>query len=103
MPGTQIENNVILAASSATTIGQKLENNWVYLGVPAKKYKRNLFYEDGLEEYLDKQVKDIEELRRRYEELYVKRHDESLSMKERMKELKQIKEREKIRLQQGSK
>lgn len=103
MPGTKIGKNTILAANSATTISQVLENDWIYLGVPAEKYKKNLFYKDGLEEYLEAEVKDIEELRRRYEELYIIRHDESQSIVERLKQLKEIKEREKARLQAGIK
>lgn len=69
MPGTHMKKNSILAGSSLTTVGQELEENWVYLGAPAKKYKKNLFTEDGLEEIIEEQFKkrglsdmDIEEL-----------------------------------------
>ena len=75
MPGTHIGKNCILAATSLTTVGQVLEDNWVYLGAPAKKYKENLFFEDDLEEIILKQEEDIEESRKKYEELYVKRQD----------------------------
>ena len=75
MPGTQIQKNAILAASSITTIGQVLEEGWVYLGVPASKFKKNVFSEDNLEEIIDKQIHDVEKIRQDYEKLYTKRHD----------------------------
>jgi acetyltransferase-like isoleucine patch superfamily enzyme len=75
MPGTHIRKNCILAASSTTYVGQELEEGWVYLGVPAKKYKENIFYQDNLEPLIEKQFEDIEKLHQRYETLYTKRHD----------------------------
>jgi len=42
-PGTIIQDNVVLAVHSSTSIGQKLESDWVYIGQPAKKYKKNEF------------------------------------------------------------
>ncbi|MEJ2278250.1 MAG: DapH/DapD/GlmU-related protein [Candidatus Lokiarchaeota archaeon] len=42
MPGTKIGNNSILAASSTTTVAQELEENMIYLGIPAKKFKPNV-------------------------------------------------------------
>jgi carbonic anhydrase/acetyltransferase-like protein (isoleucine patch superfamily) len=42
-PGTTIEDNVVLAVHSSTSVGQILESDWVYIGQPAKKYKKNEF------------------------------------------------------------
>jgi len=79
MPGTHIGRNSILAASSTTYVEQELEEGWVYLGVPAKKFKRNLFYEDNLEPLIEKQLEDTERLHKKYEELYTKRHDKNIT------------------------
>ncbi|MFX0019685.1 MAG: hypothetical protein ACFFAK_12410 [Promethearchaeota archaeon] len=78
MPGTYMKKNSVLAASSLTTIGQELEEGWVYLGAPAKKYKEDVFFEDGLEEIISEQEQDIEELRKKYEELYTRRKDKKV-------------------------
>jgi len=75
MPGTYIGSNTILAASSTTHISQELEAGWIYLGVPAKKYKKNRFFEDDAENHIGKKEEDIEELRKKYELLYLKRRD----------------------------
>ncbi|MHA1988211.1 MAG: DapH/DapD/GlmU-related protein [Promethearchaeota archaeon] len=91
MPGTHIGHNCILAANSVTTVGQVLEKGWIYVGIPAKKFKVNYFFEDGLEDKLG-HVEDVEALRERYEEIYTKRYDE-LTHKER-KELKREKKEE---------
>jgi len=68
MPGSHLKEKSILAASSLTTVGQILEESWVYLGAPAKKYKKNVYFEDGLEMMLVKPnlVKSQED--KRYEE-----------------------------------
>ncbi len=91
MPGTKIGKNCILAANSVTTVGQVLAKGWIYVGIPAKKFKVNYFFEDGLEDKLG-HVEDIEALREKYEEMYTKRYDE-LTYKER-KELKREKKEE---------
>ncbi|MFX1495114.1 MAG: DapH/DapD/GlmU-related protein [Promethearchaeota archaeon] len=78
MPGTHMSKNSVLAASSLTIIDQELEEGWVYLGAPAKKYKRDVFFEDGLEETIAEQEQDIEELRKKYEELYTRRKDKKI-------------------------
>ena len=100
MPGTHIEKNCVLAASSVTTVGQRLEEGWIYLGIPATKYKKNRFFEDGIEEKIEK-VEDIEELRDKYEEKYLKWYDDDISWMERKKIIKQKKEDEKRRLSYG--
>ncbi len=43
MPGTTIEDDVILGGMASTTIGQKLEAGWTYMGEPAKKFKENRY------------------------------------------------------------
>ncbi|MGB5909767.1 MAG: hypothetical protein ACXACC_04555 [Promethearchaeota archaeon] len=78
MPGTHMKKDSVLAASSLTTVGQELEEGWVYLGAPAKKYKRDVFFEDGLEEIIAEQEHDIEELRKKYKELYTRRKDKQV-------------------------
>jgi len=75
MPGTHIGKNSILAASSSTYVGQNLEEGWIYLGVPAKKYKKNIFYQENLEALIERQFEDAEKLHKKYEVLYTKRHD----------------------------
>jgi len=97
MPGTQIGHKSILAANSVTTVGQVLENNWIYVGIPAKKFKKNYFFEDGLENKLG-HVEDVEALREKYEEIYTKRYDD-LKLKERRELRKEKKEEEKKRWQ----
>ena len=95
MPGTHIGHNSILAANSVTTVGQVLENDWIYVGIPAKKFKKNYFFEDGLEDKLG-HVEDVEALREKYEEIYTKRYDD-LKLKERREFKKEKKEEEKKR------
>lgn len=94
MPGTRIGDKTILAASSATTVGQELEGNMIYLGVPAKIYKENKFFQDNLENVIINTVKDEEALREKYEELYIKRHDQHLSILERYHQYQDKKEEE---------
>jgi carbonic anhydrase/acetyltransferase-like protein (isoleucine patch superfamily) len=96
MPGTEIGDNCILAASSVSTVGQKLEEGWIYIGVPANKYKKNRFDEDNIEEKIS-HVKDIEALRDKYEEIYVKWYDNDISWTERKKLRKQKKDAERLR------
>jgi acetyltransferase-like isoleucine patch superfamily enzyme len=81
MPGTHIHKNAILAAHSTTIIEQELEEDWIYIGVPARKFKKNRFFEDGLEPFL-RHVDDIENLREVYESVYEKRYDEEVNPEE---------------------
>ncbi|TXT65438.1 MAG: hypothetical protein BAJALOKI3v1_100009 [Promethearchaeota archaeon] len=74
MPGTKIGDNCIVAASSTTTVGQELESGWIYLGVPATKFKKNRFFDDNLEDLIG-DSEDIENLREKYDLVYVKRKD----------------------------
>jgi maltose O-acetyltransferase len=100
MPGTHIGKNCVLAANSVTTVGQELEEGWVYVGVPAKQYKKNRFFEDGLETVLG-QVEDVDQLRKKYEELYIKRYDKHFSTKEKKEIKKEYLEEEKRRKSQA--
>ena len=40
-PGTEIMENTILGAASATMVGQVLDPNCVYMGFPARKFKEH--------------------------------------------------------------
>ncbi len=86
MPGTHIKKRSVLASNSVTTVNQILDEGYIYVGVPAKKLKRNYFFEDGLQDKLG-QVEDMEVLRAKYEKMYLKRYDKKLKYKER-KEIK---------------
>jgi acetyltransferase-like isoleucine patch superfamily enzyme len=94
MPGTKIGNRCIVAANSVTTVEQNLEDGYIYVGVPAKKFKKNIFFEDGLRDKIG-QVKDVEKLREEYEKIYTKRYDKSLPIKKRRGLKKESKEEEK--------
>ncbi|MFX1371774.1 MAG: hypothetical protein ACFFCE_07925 [Promethearchaeota archaeon] len=80
MPGTHMKKNSILAGSSMTTVGQKLEENWIYLGGPAKKYKKNVFLEDDLEEVIKKQIDEKIRLDIKSEGLYTLRKDKQVKI-----------------------
>ncbi|MBD3340678.1 MAG: hypothetical protein GF353_16340 [Candidatus Lokiarchaeota archaeon] len=99
MPGTHIGKNAVLAANSVTLVEQELEEGWVYLGVPAKKYKKNRFFEDGLEEIIG-HVEDVEDLREKYEQLYIKRYDKEVAYKEKKEIKKEQKLEEQARIEQ---
>ena len=99
MPGTHIGKNSVLAANSTTIVGQELEEGWIYVGIPAKQFKKNRFFEDGLEDVLG-HIEDVEDLRKKYEELYIKRHDQHMTHKEK-KELKKERIEEEKRRMEG--
>ncbi|MHA2008763.1 MAG: hypothetical protein ACXABO_20705 [Promethearchaeota archaeon] len=80
MPGSKMEKNCILAGSSLTTVGQKLDEAWVYMGAPAKKYKKNVFIEDGLESTIEKQFDSDFLPEVNAEELYTMRRDKQTSI-----------------------
>ncbi|MFX1375786.1 MAG: hypothetical protein ACFFA0_08245 [Promethearchaeota archaeon] len=80
MPGTHIRRNSILAGSSMTTVGQELEEGWVYLGAPAKKYKKNVFFEDNLEEIIANQLKGEILIDIKSEDLYTMRKDKDTTL-----------------------
>jgi len=73
MPGTHIGKNSILNTWSSTMVGQELEEGWIYNGGPAKKFKKNRFFEDIPIEKLTREVGDYEGLLKKYDEQYVKR------------------------------
>ena len=98
MPGTYIGKNCILAANSVTTVEQVLEPGFIYVGIPAKKFKKNYFFEDGLAGRIG-QVEDVESLREKYEEVYIKRHDVSLKERRELKRKKKEKEKKRFDLE----
>ena len=98
MPGTYIGKNCILAANSVTTVQQVLEPGFIYVGIPAKKFKKNYFFEDGLAGRIG-QVEDVESLREKYEEVYIKRHDVSLKERRELKRKKKEKEKKRFDLE----
>ncbi len=100
MPGTHIGKNSVLAANSVTIVGQELKDDWIYVGVPAKEFKKNRFFEDGLEDVLG-HVEDVDQLREKYESMYIKRYDTHKSHKERKEIKKEHLEEESRRLKQG--
>ncbi len=79
MPGTYMKKNCILGGHSMTTVGQELEENWIYLGAPAKKFKKNVFYEDGLEEIIKNQGIGEIKTEARFEGLYTVRKDKEIN------------------------
>ncbi len=68
MPGTHIGKNCILNTWSSTMVGQELEEGWIYNGGPAKKFKKNRFFEDIPIEKLAKTIGDIDGLLKKYDE-----------------------------------
>ncbi len=81
MPGTHIKKNSILAGSSMTTVGQVLDENFIYVGAPAKKFKKNVFFEDGLEDIIERQFKERAISTAQYEDLYTVRKDKDTKIK----------------------
>ncbi|MFX0039092.1 MAG: hypothetical protein ACFFCY_10355 [Promethearchaeota archaeon] len=80
MPGTHMKKNSILGGHSMTTVGQELEENFIYLGAPAKKFKKNVFFEEGLEEIIKKQWERKIESQDKFEALYTIRRDKETKM-----------------------
>ena len=75
MPGTHMGKNSILGGHSMTTVGQEIEENWIYQGAPAKKFKKNVFYEDGLEDIIKRQAEKEIESQASFEDFYTVRKD----------------------------
>jgi carbonic anhydrase/acetyltransferase-like protein (isoleucine patch superfamily) len=75
MPGTHMKKNSILGGHSMTTVGQEIEVGFIYLGAPAKKFKKNVFLEDGLEEIIREQGEKEIKSKASVEELYTVRKD----------------------------
>ena len=73
MPGTHIGKNCILNTWSSTKVGQVLEEGWIYNGSPAKKFKKNRFFEDVPIEKLSKSIGDMDSLLKKYDEQRVAR------------------------------
>jgi carbonic anhydrase/acetyltransferase-like protein (isoleucine patch superfamily) len=75
MPGTHIKKNSILGGHSMTSVGQELEESYIYIGAPAKKFKKNVFFEDGLQEIIKSQWEKEIDSQERFEGLYTIRKD----------------------------
>jgi carbonic anhydrase/acetyltransferase-like protein (isoleucine patch superfamily) len=73
MPGTHIGKNCIINTWSSTLVGQELEEGWIYNGYPAKKFKKNRFFEDIPIEKLTKTIGDMDGLLKKYDEQRVAR------------------------------
>jgi len=97
MPGTHVGERSVLTANSVTTVGQELKPNWIYAGIPCKAFKRNWFFEDGIEERI-KPVEDVAKLKKKYDQVITKaRWEEHLTLKERRDLKRQLKEEEEHR------
>jgi len=79
MPGTHMKRNSILGGHSMTKVGQELEENWIYLGAPAKKFKENVFNEDGLEDIIKNQEIMKIKTAEKFEGLYTARKDKKIN------------------------
>jgi len=96
MPGSHIKKNSVLSARSMTLVDQVLEEGYIYVGWPAAKYKKNRFFEDGLEDKIGF-VKDVEGLRAKIEEVYEKGYHDHTTHKERKIQKKDYERREQLR------
>ncbi len=92
MPGTHIGKRAVLGTLSLTTVGQKLEEGWIYQGNPAKKFKINRFFEDGLEKKIKFVAQNEENLEKLYRQFYRDHQDEHVSFRKRLKRRKEQKE-----------
>lgn len=81
MPGTIIGDNCILSAYSLTAVDQELEEGWIYMGTPVKKYKENKFLDMDLKILFDEK-KDVSEKWTKF----VEKRD-ALILKEKKKEI----------------
>jgi len=75
MPGSHLRENSILAGNSLTTVGFQGEKGWVYIGAPAKKFKKNVFFEEDLEEIIENQAQKEIKIDLKVEDLYTMRKD----------------------------
>ena len=80
MPGTHMKKNSILGGNSLTTVGQELEKDWIYLGAPSKKHKKNVFFEDNLEKIIADQMEKEAISDIKPEDLYVVRKDKETKL-----------------------
>jgi len=85
MPGTHIKKKAALSTWSLTTVGQTLEEGWIYHGVPAREFKKNRFFEDGLEEEIKFRAETEERLEEIYKKYYRKHQAEHVSYVEELK------------------
>jgi hypothetical protein len=76
-------------------VGQELEEGWIYNGGPAKKFKRNRFFEDIPIEKLTKTIGNMGELLKKYDDQRVARvvkKRRSLKRKDKEEKIKEEKE-----------
>ncbi|MHA1819060.1 MAG: DapH/DapD/GlmU-related protein [Promethearchaeota archaeon] len=101
-PGTIIGDNVVLGALAGTSVCQELESNWVYMGVPCRKYHPNEYksMEESDEEMARKreqfkqyltieEIEEVEEMKRsRKEKRALKRYERGQRRLELLKQQK---------------
>lgn len=59
-PGSIMRKNSILSGYSSTNVGQELEEGWIYLGLPAKKYRENIFFDENIKIMFDNPLEDFD-------------------------------------------
>jgi len=101
MPGTHIGNNCIVSGKTITKIGQVLEDGWIYLGIPAQKFKENRYFEDGIENLIT-HVDDVEGLQKKYQEVMIRDIHQHRSLKEKRKYKKDVLKEEKLRRERAA-
>ncbi|WP_371806598.1 DapH/DapD/GlmU-related protein [Candidatus Lokiarchaeum ossiferum] len=74
-PGTKIGDNAIIGALSATEIDQEIENDFVYMGNPARKIRKAAFkIKDELSAHERALQKKYDEIKAKIPEIEPKRH-----------------------------
>lgn len=99
MPGTHVGNKCALNSWSMTVVDQDLEDGWIYLGNPAKKFKKNRFFEEGLEEKI-MGPPDSRKMHKKYEEYIEKAKHEKQTIIEKFQKYRDTREEEKRRLEE---
>ncbi|MFX1346219.1 MAG: hypothetical protein ACFFAI_13995 [Promethearchaeota archaeon] len=66
-PGTIIGRESIIGALSTTTYDQKIDPGWIYMGIPASKFKPNIYAESRREILVRKDVDEEEKFEIEYE------------------------------------
>ena len=59
-PGTRVGKESIIGAMSTTTYNQKIDPGWIYMGIPASKFKPNKYAESNREILIRKDVDEEE-------------------------------------------
>ncbi|MFW9941718.1 MAG: hypothetical protein ACFFFT_11815 [Candidatus Thorarchaeota archaeon] len=66
-PGTRVGKESIIGALSTTTYNQKIDPGWIYMGIPASKFKPNKYAESHREILVRKDVDGEEKFEVEYE------------------------------------